>query len=65
MTNNTFTRSALTIEQTAQLFNWDYLHLGGGNAKRIDFELAKNVRIVDNDEGLLGGVALWRNEQHD
>jgi len=50
------------IAQTSQLFNWDYLHLGGGNAKRIDFELAKNIRIVDNDEGLLGGVALWRNE---
>lgn len=50
------------IAQTSQLFNWDYLHLGGGNARRIDFELAKNVRIVDNDEGLLGGVALWRNE---
>jgi len=50
------------IEQTSQLFNWDYLHLGGGNAKHIKFELAKNVRIVPNEEGLLGGVALWRNE---
>jgi polyphosphate glucokinase len=50
------------IDQTQQLFNWDYLHLGGGNAKHIKFELAKNVRIVPNSEGLLGGVALWRNE---
>ena len=50
------------IDQTSQLFNWDYLHLGGGNAKHIKFELAKNVRIVPNEEGLLGGVALWRNE---
>ena len=50
------------IAQTSQLFNWDYLHIGGGNAKHIDFELAKNVRIVPNEEGLLGGVALWRNE---
>ena len=50
------------IAQTSQLFNWDYLHLGGGNAKHIKFELAKNVRIVPNEEGLLGGVALWRNE---
>ena len=50
------------IEQSAQLFNWDYLHLGGGNAKHIKFELPKNVRIVANQEGLLGGVALWRNE---
>ena len=52
----------LAIAQTSQLFNWDYLHLGGGNAKHIKFELAKNVRIVPNAEGLLGGVALWRNE---
>jgi polyphosphate glucokinase len=51
------------IEQTSLLFNWDYLHLGGGNAKHIKFELAKNVRIVPNEEGLLGGVALWRNEK--
>jgi polyphosphate glucokinase len=50
------------IAQTAQLFNWDYLHLGGGNAKHINFELGKNMRIVPNEEGLLGGVALWRNE---
>jgi polyphosphate glucokinase len=50
------------IEQTSQLFNWDHLHLGGGNSKHITFELAKNVRIVPNEEGLLGGVALWRNE---
>jgi polyphosphate glucokinase len=50
------------IAQTSQLFNWDYLHLGGGNAKHIKFELPRNVRIVPNEEGLLGGVALWRNE---
>lgn len=50
------------IAQTQQLFNWDYLHLGGGNARLIRFELAKNVRIVSNEEGLLGGVALWRGE---
>ena len=50
------------IEQTRQLFNWDYLHLGGGNAKHITFTLPEHVRIVPNEEGLLGGVALWRNE---
>jgi len=53
------------IAQTSQLFNWDYLHLGGGNAKHITFRLEKNVRIVPNEEGLLGGVALWRNEPVD
>jgi polyphosphate glucokinase len=50
------------IAQTYQLFNWDYLHIGGGNAKHIQFDLPEHVRIVTNEEGLLGGVALWRNE---
>lgn len=48
------------IEQTAALFNWDYLYLGGGNAKKITFKPEKNVHIISNEAGLLGGVALWR-----
>ena len=48
------------IEQTDKLFNWDHLYLGGGNTKKIKFELPKNVEIVSNEAGLLGGVALWR-----
>lgn len=48
------------IEQTYQLFNWDHLYLGGGNTKKIDFKPGKNIEIVSNEAGLLGGVALWR-----
>jgi polyphosphate glucokinase len=48
------------IEQTAATFNWDHLYLGGGNTKKIDFELPKNVSIVSNRDGILGGVMLWR-----
>jgi polyphosphate glucokinase len=48
------------IEQTSATFNWDHLYLGGGNAKKIAFKLPKNVSIVSNEEGILGGVALWR-----
>ena len=48
------------IEQTAKLFNWDRLYLGGGNTKKIEFEPGPNVEIVSNEAGLLGGVALWR-----
>ena len=48
------------IHQTELLFNWDHLYLGGGNTKKILFIPAKNVSIVSNDTGLLGGVALWR-----
>jgi polyphosphate glucokinase len=50
------------IAQTAATFNWDQLYLGGGNTKKIDFELPRNVKIVSNETGLLGGVALWRDE---
>ncbi|MGH9607530.1 MAG: ROK family protein [Terracidiphilus sp.] len=48
------------IAQTRATFNWDHLYLGGGNTCKIDFELPKNVTIVSNEDGLLGGVALWR-----
>jgi len=48
------------IEQTAATFNWDHLYLGGGNTKKIDFKLPKNVSIVSNRDGIMGGVALWR-----
>lgn len=48
------------IEQTEKLFNWDHLYLGGGNTKKFDFKLPKNVSICSNEEGILGGVALWR-----
>ncbi len=50
------------IVQTQQLFNWDHLYLGGGNTKKILFTPAKNVSIVSNESGLLGGVVLWRDQ---
>lgn len=50
------------IEQTRNTFNWDHLYLGGGNTKKIEFKLPENVSIVSNETGLLGGVALWRDE---
>ncbi len=48
------------IAQTAATFNWDHLYLGGGNTSKIDFDLPKNVKIVSNEDGLLGGVVLWK-----
>jgi len=50
------------IAQTASTFNWDHLYLGGGNTKKIDFKLPQHVTIVPNETGLLGGVALWKDE---
>lgn len=50
------------IAQTASTFNWDHLYIGGGNAKKIEFELPEHVTVVPNTTGILGGVALWRDD---
>jgi polyphosphate glucokinase len=50
------------IEQTAHTFNWDQLYIGGGNTKKIEFDLPKNTTIVSNEAGLLGGVMLWKDD---
>ncbi len=50
------------IKQTEALFNWDHLYIGGGNTKKITFTPGKNVSIVSNETGLLGGVVLWRDQ---
>jgi polyphosphate glucokinase len=50
------------IRDIEKLFNYDQLYLGGGNTKKIDFELPPNVKIVSNESGLLGGVVLWRDQ---
>lgn len=49
------------IAQTAATFNWDHLYLGGGNTKLVTLQFRPNVTIVSNMDGLLGGVALWRD----
>jgi len=50
------------IADIEALFNWDYLYLGGGNTKKIDFKPGKNIEIVPNESGLLGGVYLWKDQ---
>lgn len=49
------------IANLERLFNYRTLYLGGGNAKKIEFELPPNAKIVPNVAGLLGGIALWRD----
>ena len=49
------------IEQTAATFNWDTLYIGGGNAKKVTLKHGPNIRIISNEEGLLGAMALWRD----
>ncbi len=43
------------------LLNYDRVYIGGGNARRVTFDLDRNMRLVSNDAGMLGGIALWRD----
>jgi predicted TIM-barrel fold metal-dependent hydrolase/predicted NBD/HSP70 family sugar kinase len=56
-------RVARIVEILRRLVNFDHLYIGGGNAKRISFELPSDVSIVPNTDGLTGGIALWRAEE--
>src|ERR671918_646721 len=52
-------RLGQAIEALRHLFNYDYLYIGGGNAKKVTLKIPQNVRLVSNVAGLLGGIALW------
>lgn len=41
-------------------FNYDHLFIGGGNSKKITFEIEDNMSIVSNLDGIDGGVQLWK-----
>jgi polyphosphate glucokinase len=45
------------------LFNYDYLYIGGGNARELTFKLDKNVKLVTNQDGIKGGARLWADEK--
>lgn len=47
------------IDNMRTMVNFDRLYVGGGNAKRLDFKLPKDVALVDNSAGILGGIKLW------
>lgn len=47
------------IEQIERLFNYDRLHLGGGNAQNIRSELPANVRLFSLAEAMRGALKLW------
>ncbi len=52
---------ARAVAELEHLFNYDWLYLGGGNAKKVSLQgLPPNVKVVPNVLGLLGGAALWR-----
>jgi polyphosphate glucokinase len=51
------------IDDLKNAFNYDRLYLGGGDSAFIKLKLPPSVKIVSNMEGLLGAIALWREEE--
>jgi polyphosphate glucokinase len=47
------------IQQIEPIFNYDRLHLGGGNSLNIKSDLPGNVRTFSLAEGLRGALRLW------
>jgi polyphosphate glucokinase len=50
------------VAQLQDTFNFRLLYLGGGNARKVEFKLPPNVKLIDNVAGLLGGVKLWERD---
>jgi polyphosphate glucokinase len=58
--NDVWQRHVLeAIDSLRNLTNFDHLYIGGGNARLVDADLPKDVSIVSNTAGILGGVRLW------
>lgn len=49
------------ITNWSNLFRYDWLYIGGGNAGHINFKLPANVKIKPNKDGIFGGVLLWQD----
>ena len=49
------------IASLESAFHYDRLYIGGGRAKKINFDLPDNVQTIPNVAGILGGIALWKD----
>jgi polyphosphate glucokinase len=41
------------------LFHFDKIYIGGGNARNITFKLDAHMKLISNQDGILGGFMLW------
>jgi polyphosphate glucokinase len=56
-------RLAKFVRRLEEKFHFTRLYIGGGNSRNVDISLLPaNVTIVSNLNGLIGGIALWRDE---
>ena len=47
------------IDNLRALALFDCLYIGGGNAKKLTFDLPSDVKLVSNKLGMSGGIWLW------
>lgn len=47
------------LSQIQPIFNYDLLHLGGGNAQNVQSTLPENVRVFTLPEAMQGALKLW------
>jgi polyphosphate glucokinase len=51
------------IETFRALCFFDHCYIGGGNSARFEIDLPKDVSLVDNSAGILGGIKLWERSR--
>jgi hypothetical protein len=47
------------LAQLQPIFNYDVLHLGGGNVQHLEATLPDNARVFALAEALRGALRLW------
>ena len=59
-------RVAKAVAVLDEMFFYDHLYLGGGNARRVHRDslgpVAERTTVADNAAGILGGVKLWESQ---
>ena len=55
---------AKAIDALRALTTFDHLYIGGGNARLVTLQLPRDVSIVSNVAGIVGGVRLWTTTKH-
>jgi len=55
-------RLSRAIDTLRALTWFDHLYIGGGNARQVRLDLPRDISIVDNSAGIIGGVRLWSHE---
>ena len=55
-------RLSLAIDTLRALTWFDHLYIGGGNSRNVRLKLPRDISVVDNAAGIVGGIRLWADE---